>query len=290
MKFSELLASAAIQPSQVLMLRHRPPHPILKALLPSFAMERPELFNAYQQTQRPRVEAAMKKAAYVASFLGNNAGEALFVGLYAVGDHRPMTEKQFWAVPEYKELEPVGLAGFFASPERPLILWFDLQLTEFYANWKGKLVLDWPGKERSWFRWADRGEFPVRAIHNESALMSPMPPWDEIILPYDELLVLPASWKKELSSWRGIYLILDVSDRKPYVGSAYGTENIYGRWMEYAGGKNGGNRLMQGRDPKNFRFSILQRTSPDIGVSEIVAIENNWMNRLHSHAPHGLNN
>jgi len=123
----------------------------------------------------------------------------------------------------------------------------------------------------------------------ESALAEGMPAWDELVLSYDALKTLPNSWKSALANWRGIYLIVDTSDRKPYVGAAYGADNIYGRWMSYARGKNGGKKLMQGRDPKNFRFSILQRPSPDITVDEITAIENKWKQRLHTRHPYGLN-
>ena len=41
-----------------------------------------KLYNAYQQTQGKVVEKAMKKAEYVASFIGHEPGKALFVGLY----------------------------------------------------------------------------------------------------------------------------------------------------------------------------------------------------------------
>ena len=231
----------------------------------------------------------MKKAGYVASFIGANAGEGLFVGLYEVGKSRPLDEKAFWSVRAYQDMKPFGLAGFAATPQSPTILWFDLKLTDSLANWKGKLIIGWSQPERSWYRWADRGDFPVKSILPENALATAMPPWDEIVISYDALKHLPASWKSALTNWRGIYLIVDISDRKPYVGAAYGADNIFGRWMNYADGKNGGNKLMQGRDPRNFRFSILQRSSPDIAVDEIVAIENKWKQRLHTRHPLGLN-
>lgn len=289
MNFSDLLKAKGIDPKQVLILRHRPSAPELNAILPTLALERPDVFNAYQQTQVPRTEAAMKKAAYVASFIGMSSRETLFVGLYKVGGSRSLSDKQYWSIPAYRDMKPFGLTGFVATTERPSCLWFDLELTDFYTSWKGKLVIDWPPPERSWFRWVNRGEFQIKSILPESALAKAMPPWDEIVLPYEALKSLPTSWRTELAKWRGIYLIVDASDRKPYVGSARGLDNIYGRWMNYARGKNGGNRLMQGRDPKNFRFSILQRTSPDIELAEIVSIENKWKVRLLSRHPHGLN-
>ena len=55
------------------------------------------MFNAYQQTQTERVEGAMSRARYVASFIGREAGKALFIGLYAVGKSKPITRERVLA-------------------------------------------------------------------------------------------------------------------------------------------------------------------------------------------------
>jgi hypothetical protein len=113
--------------------------------------------------------------------------------------------------------------------------------------------------------------------------------WNEIEFTWKELAVLPTRWKTALLQWRGIYYIFDTSDRKGYVGSAYGESNLLGRWLDYAISGHGGNRLLRHRDPQNFRFTILQRVSPDMGESEIVQLENSWKQRLHTRKPYGLN-
>ena len=106
--------------------------------------------------------------------------------------------------------------------------------------------------------------------------------------------MIPTSWRTALSHWRGVYLIHNVSDGKNYVGSAsgalHGSENLLGRWQNYAHGGDGGNKLLLGRDPANFRFSILQIVAHDLGGAEVVAIENTWKDRLHTRGPFGLNN
>ena len=109
-----------------------------------------------------------------------------------------------------------------------------------------------------------------------------MPPWDELTLTWDELQVLPSKWKAALSEWRGIYFILDESDGRGYVGSAYGGENILGRWLNYASSGHGGNKELRNRDPANFRYSILQRVSPDMEPADIIRLEGTWKDRLHS--------
>ena len=156
-------------------------------------------------------------------------------------------------------------------------------------SWKGNLVVGWPPPERSWWRRAHRNEIPVLAILEESALDAAMPEWDRINLTWDELTVLPTRWRNALSQWRGIYFIFDESDDKGYIGSAYGSENLLGRWRGYGATGHGGNRLLRGRDPRNFRFTILQRVSPDMDADDVIRLEGSWKERLHTRAPRGLN-
>jgi len=148
MYFNDLLVKQEIDPRQVLVLRHRPSEPKLNKVFPRIASERPDIFNAYQQTQTIRVERAMTRAKFVASFIGHEPRRALFVGLYSVAGSRPITHDEYWEVPAYIELkEKYGLKGL--DEKRSSVLWFDLLLTDFYASWKGKLVIEWPPPELS---------------------------------------------------------------------------------------------------------------------------------------------
>ena len=260
-------------------------------VLPWLAVEKPDLFNAYQQTQGETVERAMSRAGYVASFIGRGRGRALFIGLYSVKGSKPITRKQFWQIPANVELRSFGMRGFTDEEPRSSILWFDLVLTDFYADWKGKLIVGWPGLERSWHRWAHKpqNEMPVLAILDESALDAVMPEWNAIDFTWEELGVLPTRWKSAISQWRAIYYIFDTSDGKGYVGSAYGGNNLLGRWINYAARGHGGNRLLRERDPKHFRFTILERVSPDMDKGDVIRLESAWKDRLHTRQPFGLN-
>jgi hypothetical protein len=287
MNLSSILTNDHIDPQHVLVMRHRPQEPELRKVLPWLAADRPHLFNAFQQTHGERVERAMLGAKHVASFIGHEPGKALFVGLYSIGKTTPMTSTQLWQVPAHIELKAYGHSGF--SKRRPTVLWFDLALTEFYAAWKGKLIITWPPPERAWMRRAHKNVFPIQAILEESALDAAMPNWDQIDLGWDELRILPNRWRLALSQWRAIYFIYDETDRKGYVGSAYGDENLLGRWLNYGRSKHGGNKLLRERDPKNFRFSILQRVSPDMDADDVIRLEGTWKERLHTRSPFGLN-
>lgn len=284
MNLNDLLAKQGLDTKlrkHIVIMRHRPHEQALRKVLPWLAAEKPNLFNAYQQTQSERVEQALKQATYLASFIGQEPGEALFVGLYKVGRSRSLSFKQFWRVPSLLQLRELGMRGF-QKGERLSCLWFDLKLTDIYEDWKGKLIVQWPGLELAWFRWADRNEFPVKAILEESLLVREMPAAEELTLSWEELRNLPRSWKTALEQWRGVYLILDRSDGKSYVGSASGRYNIYKRWSNYAATGHGGNKKLRNCNPENFLFSILERVSPDMVPAEVIQKEINWKKRLHT--------
>jgi hypothetical protein len=292
MDLNLLLKSNGIDPCRVIVMRHRPPEPQLAKVIGWLASERPDLFNAYQQTQDATVENAMLAlvdVGYIASFIAHGPGKALFVGLYRIGTTLPLTADMYWRKTEYIEMKSFDMKGFVPSPERNTILWFDMPLTEHFSDWKGRLVVGWPKPERSWWRRAERNIMPVIAINEESLLEQAVPDWNAIDLSWKELGMLPFKWRSAISQWRGIYFIFDQTDGKGYVGSAYGKKNILGRWLEYAASHDGGVELLKNRDPLKFRFTILQRVSPDLTPEEVIKIETSWKDRLHTRVPYGLN-
>ncbi|WP_211259283.1 GIY-YIG nuclease family protein [Stenotrophomonas koreensis] len=285
-EFNDLLIKAGLDPSEVMVMRHRPTEKELRAVLPWLAAERQELYNAFQSNHGEVVEKALTRAKYLASFIGHESGRAVFVGLYEVAGHEQVTVQHFWALPGNAELQQLGTRG---PKDGRASFWFDLQLSPILSAWKGRLVIDWTGIERSWWRWASRNQFPVRAIHEESLLVKAMPDWQSLSLDWAQLTVLPKSWQQVLAQWRGIYYIFDKASCQGYVGSASGNENILRRWLNYAASGDGGNRLLRGLDPEQFVFSILQRVSPDMPSDEVVQVENSWKLRLQTRSPYGLN-
>lgn len=275
---------------RILLLRHRPYEPRLARAMPMMIAEQPELFETYQSIPG-RPAASLRRAELVASFIGLQPGTAHFVGLYRIGASRALDFDAFWAIPGNRLLRDVGYEGFTREKARALgtVMQFDLELLPFCQDWRGKLVIDYPPPERSWFRWIDRGVFPVRSILEESAFTPQPPAWDDIDLTYGDLLLMPRSWRARIAEWRGIYLIFDEADGKSYVGSAYGRDNILGRWQAYARNGHGGNRELRDRDPRTFRFTLLERLAPDLAADEVIQREVSWKRRLHSRAPFGLN-
>ncbi len=290
MTLNDLLRDKGIDLAQVLVMRHRPSEKEFNRVLPWLAAERPDLFNAYQQTQKPKLESSFQKANYLASFMGRSPGKALFVGLYKINGSKEMTYDACLKDPLTVELNGFGMGGRKPGEEPKTLHWFDLTVDgSFYPDWKGRLVVGWPKPEIVYCRRASRGVFPVLAIHEQSVLDKAMPAWDEMQLTWKQLQVLPTRWKDAMAQWRGIYFVHDSSDGKGYVGSAYGEENIAHRWGEYAKTGHGGNSLLKGRDAKNFHFSILQLLSQGMLPDDMIRVEKTWKNRLHTRAPAGLN-
>ena len=287
--FNAMLELSGIALEEVLVFRHRPNEPQLNRVFDWLVAERPDLFDCYQSNHGQRTESALARARYLASFIRHTPGTALFVGLYRVEGSRSLTAEECMERPLHRELMTHGMTGIKATEGRSRVLEFSLPLTEWQSGFRGRLIVKWPGLERSWYRWADRNEFEVSAIAQESLFAPAMPSWDELAVEWSDLSLMPSSWRAALGQWRGIYLIIDRSDGHQYVGSAYGAENMLQRWFEYARSGHGGNKLLRERDPKNFSFAILQRVSPDLPDGDVIRIEKSWKDRLRTRAPHGLN-
>jgi len=284
MDLNQLLSAKGIdsKTSRVLVMRHTPKEPELRKALPWLASDKHDVFNCYQQFQRPREEKKLAAAAYVASFIGRAQGEAVFVGVYSVRGSRPVLRKRFWQIPENAALRRLGLVGWRRTDHRTSGPRFDLKLTDVYSEWKGRLVIAWPPPEISWARWLHRSEFTAKAILEESVLDERIDAWDELVLTWEQLRQIPRRLVDRLKEWRGVYFIHDASDGKGYVGSAYGEQNLYGRWIDYAARGDGGNRLLSKRNPKVFRFSILQLAEPTALRDDVIRLESKWKTRLHT--------
>ncbi len=286
MHFNELLEMVGINPTDTptLVLRHQPREKELRRVFAWIAQEKPELFNAYQNLQGDRVSKSMRKARYIASFIAMRADNAFFVGLYEAKGYAPKSKDELLRLPDVHNLVELGMGSEWPDE----IYWHDLEPTELLAPFRFSLTIRWPGLARSWVRWADRNVFEVLPSPVAEEIRTGMPNWDNLDLSWGELKNLPPSWRVRLSEWRGIYLIFDTATSQGYVGSAFGQENLMGRWLDYGKSGHGGNKLLRGRDPKNFRFTILQRVSPDMGSEEVQELEASWKRRLHARE-YGLN-
>lgn len=278
--FNSLLQLADVDPAQTLIVRHAPVEKQLKRVLPWLVAERPDLWLAYQRIQWESLEKAMKKAKYIASFIGQETRLATFAGFYSIGTALKLDLEGYRSFPGNSELEALGMSG--RSPEMGGCLAFELVELPFHPDWIGRLVIEWPKPYQQWWRWGGRGAIPVSSIDPESRFVTQVPDWADMVFAWSELKTLPQTWQAALAQWRGIYYIFDTARSAGYVGSAAGTENILGRWLAYARTGHGGNRELKESNPEDLQFSILERTSPDLDPVKIVALESSWKARLHT--------
>lgn len=289
LSLNALLEVSGFDLSRTLVFRHRPWEPALNKVFDWIIAERRDLFDCYQSTHAANTESALARATHVASFIRYKPKKALFVGLYRVETTRVLSVDEYQKRPLHRELMRLGMGGHKASDGRESVIEFTMNDTGWNSDWSRRLIIDWPGLERSWYRWADRNSFTINAIAEGPLLIAPMPDWQGLTLDWQQLALLPGGWQAALAQWRGVYLVIDRSDGLQYVGSAYGRENILQRWLGYARTGHGGNKLLRDRDPNNFIFSILQRVSPDLPDTDVIDLENSWKSRLRSRAPFGLN-
>lgn len=139
----------------------------------------------------------------------------------------------------------------------------------------------------------------VVELRKERASISSFPGYKNVLLKKQELDVVVSqsieSWRSALSSVSGVYVIVDRSSGKQYVGSAYGEGGIWSRWCEYSVSGHGNNKelraLLKQESPshsRQFQFSILEVCDLSFSKDQVIARESHWKNALCSRE-HGLN-
>lgn len=133
----------------------------------------------------------------------------------------------------------------------------------------------------------------VSEILPEKMSLKDFPGFSSVFLKYGELRHIVSkgitSWRSALSSVAGVYLITDTSCGRHYVGSAYGTQGIWGRWSLYAALPHGSNKELRqllsehGDEHANhFTFSILEICDVLATQDEVLGRESHWKEALGS--------
>ncbi|WP_157733440.1 GIY-YIG nuclease family protein [Antarctobacter heliothermus] len=278
---AEILMARGIQTHETAVVLHRPSEPGLRGAMAHIIQNRREIFEAYQSFHSKTATATLRRRAKMLSFAETEPGEMVFVGFYAaefVGQ-RPSAEIN---------LDPSVLAlhrdygmDLWREADNESQPWFDVKLLPEMADLAGRLRIRTP-EGRAYVRLAENLDAEVISIERASRYSPPFPGWRKLCLKTEDVRFLPNAWATRLREWRGIYLIVDESDGARYVGSAYGAENILGRWQQHCAGEVGVTVELERRDTSFFRFSILERVSPDMPPEDIIAIEHTWMERLHT--------
>lgn len=283
----DILQKAGIPPKTVAVLFHAPPEPRFRRALPWLVKSRREIFEAYQSYHSRIVESTLLRRDWMVSFVEIAPARHCFVGLYRRVGQSECSGREIYDDKHVRYLaDSLGMGtGFKESPR--MFMRFEFERDARLSSLEERLVVERP-RGRNMARLAENLRLPVLALYEESVIAATPPDWRGMILSAAEVREIPETWAARLRAWRGIYLVLDEADGARYVGSAYGEENILGRWRAHVSGDVGVTRELKKRDTRNFRFSVLERVSPDMEPEEVIAREHGWMDRLHTRR-YGLN-
>ena len=231
--------------ARIKLVRHQDPHFDLQDL------HRRGWLETYQQFQSKPV---FDNLDYIVSFIGMDGSRARFLGVYRVGLRRPSANVSLPKGCRYQSWRKFGYH-------------YDLRRMPGYGHLEERVVIDW-GKVRAWHQRASNKT--VVEVLPAGYFLESFDDYLQFTLTYRELVDLVKhqdahkEWRARLSAVAGVYLILATTTGKQYIGSAYGAEGIWGRWLAYARTGHGGNELLRkliATDPAypaSFSYSVLE--------------------------------
>ena len=224
--------------------------------------------DAFMTYQSEQLVKKFKNVDYIVSFIGEESTSSRFVGVYKNNGILQM-------LPDYKG---ESLARF------------DIQEISGFELLKERVIIDWNNP----VQWLQHyNAMPV--IRIDRGLMENNLPvfvrYEDVMLNYTQLKAIINSnnpeWKSRLESCNCIYLILDKSNGKQYVGSTYNTKGIWGRWSEYAKTGHGDDVELKkciDSDPKyaekNFQWCILETLPIKILQDQAIERESLYKRKL----------
>ena len=182
---------------------------------------------------------------------------------------------------------------------------YKVELTDFFESLIGRLVIHMDSgishrgrafKLESYIDCLDFVEISPKRYEGEN-----FPGYDNVLIDFSSLEVLvrnqKTDWKTALSNVKGIYVIVDKSNGKKYVGSAYGASGIWARWCSYAYSGHGGNDELYALIEKfgieyarkNFQLSILELLPMKMDDDSVIRRESFWKDVLLTRGEFGYN-
>ena len=156
-----------------------------------------------------------------------------------------------------------------------------------FFYYKKEFRASYPGLDLQSQNSISPSEMYISHILDKKVSLNDFPGFDQVNINYETLKLIVdddiQSWKSVLSNVKGIYLIVDTVTGKQYVGSAYGDECIWQRWVNYATNGHGGNKNLKElltangfQYRYNFKYSVLEVCNMSLGNEYIISRENHW--------------
>ena len=285
-QLQHLLAECGLDPKTVVILLHTPKDvpgkPSLRRMLPSMVREQSAVFETYQSSHNSLATKTLRNRPFVASFVVMEDSTLLLAGVY---ERKRLHDRLIEDVRKDKNVQSLwntyGAYEEIEDGKTTSLLWFDLELTDHMADYRGRLRIKAKKLTQTYARLAETFKGEIVAVEREDALVAHAPDWNEFIVTAKQVKSLPHSWANRLREWRGVYLIVDTRDGNRYVGCAYGQdENLLGRWRAHVAREKGVTVELGKRDPSSFQFSILELVAKSAGKDVVLPLEQTWMIRL----------
>lgn len=206
----------------------------------------------------------------------------------------------------YPETNMWLFGGIFEIIERkniPKDLSYVIRELEQYKKYVGRLKIrmEKPSRGRAFYLENHYEGMEVYEILKEEYAGADFPGYDNIDIDFAQLSYIvinqKGDWKGALQSIKGVYMIMDKSNGRKYIGSAYGESGIWSRWSNYIYSGHGSNdELITLIDSKgldyardNFKFVLLEVRSMKVDDEDIINREGYWKDALMSRGSFGYN-
>lgn len=180
---------------------------------------------------------------------------------------------------------------------------YEIEELSEYSAYIGRLKvnLEKPSRGRAFYLEHHISNMKVAEILKQPYSGAIFPGYENINHDFDILIPVfeneKLDWKAALENVKGVYVIIDKSNGKKYVGSAYGDSGIWSRWSCYIGTGHGWNDELtkvinqEGFDyaKNNFRISLLEYRSMKVDDQVIIERESYWKEALLSRGEFGYN-
>ncbi len=260
-----------------------------------------KFFEEYQSIQPS--SGFFKNKRYVLSFIADGRTHSRFVGCYEIIDKFPADRAE--------RMNGFNHPEFYDKPGH---IYFKMVLSDYMHDLIDRLVVDWPGT-------IGYVQYKIPALEKKTVVSifpdskHVFPGYNHVIWDFNtmkEYVTNPEKYEEIENALKEVYAVYLVVDSKPgkyYVGSAYGKDGLFGRWLTYANtnGKGGGNKddlegnkgiveyLTDNPDAYlNFQYSILEVIhKTGINEKDIAATleaEKIWKQKLRTlNTPWGMN-
>lgn len=272
--FNHLLEIAELPRERVHLLRQQDTRMRDEVTLYRLWLYRRSEFRRYERVQAKKY---FDIGDFVASFVVDPTGAAVFAGLSRVNGAD-------------LNAEPIDFDFLREHHRAGSVYNYNLTLDDRFAEYEGRLVIDWGPGLRSWRQRAHLQDKQILEIRREMSEVD-WPGYMNVSITEQDVQGLAANWQDRLLDANGVYLLTCQETGAHYVGVALGTEGFLGRWRSYAADGHGGNKLLKERAQRTkapLQISVLEVFGSTITENEAFLAESRWKNALGSRT-HGLN-